>query len=132
MSFARRLIHWVGIVTPAQGNPEDPDDLDDHGNVESAGPDAVTIVRALIQPRTVEEIASISQAGLEVSDHIVFMSPRRIPPSAYFQDADADGILPGGRRFEVLGVRSFEFGRSPHLEIDVRSFGETEGAAVGS
>jgi hypothetical protein len=131
VSLAARLIHRVAIVQLLAGDPEDPDDLDDHGHAETTTT-VVTVVRALVQPRSVREMESISQAGLELSDHVVFMLPRQIPQDAWLADADESGILAGGRRFDVKGVRSFEFGRSPHLEIDVKSAGRTEGPAVGS
>lgn len=132
MSFAGRLVHRLAIVTPAViGDPEDKASLDERGNPVAA-PDTVVLVRGLVQPRSATEVAALSQAGAEISDHVVFLLSRRIPDGSWIADADADGVLEGGRRFDITGVRSFEFGRSPHLEVDVQLIGATEGAAVGS
>lgn len=130
MSFASRLVHWVSIVESSKGDAEDTDDLDEYGHAED-GPDVVTTIRALIQPRRAEEVAAISQAGVEVSDYIVYMESRALAGNAYLVDATAAGPVSGGRRFDVVGVRDFAFGRSPHLEVDVKLRGATE-APIGS
>jgi len=132
MSFAGRLVHRLAIIAATTGDPNDVDDLDDYGHVTELG-ETVTAVRGLVQPRTVKEITAISQAGAAVGDHVIFLLPTNLPGNAYLVDADEDGVpLAAGRRFDVVGVRSFEFGRSPHLEVDVRVVGSQEGAAAGS
>lgn len=132
MSFAARLVHRLAIVTPAPlGDPEDVADLDAYGDV-AEGPLDVVLVRGLVQPRRTEEIAAISQAGLELSDHVIFLEPRVVPEGAWIADADDAGVLADGRRFDVVGVRSFEYGRTPHLEVDAKLAGRSEGPAVGS
>lgn len=131
MSLAARLIHRVAIVVPDSGDPENAADLDDYGHA-IAGTLDVDVTFGLIQPRRTEEVAQLAQAGLELSDHVIFLLPRSVPQGAWIADADASGILAGGRRFDVVGVRSFEFGRSPHLEVDVRLAGRSEGPALGS
>jgi hypothetical protein len=132
VSFAARLIHRLALVSPAgAGDAEDAGDLDDYGHAIPGTP-VVELLRGLVQPRRSEEVASFSQAGVEIGDHIVYLLPRRIPGGAYLTDADEDGVVPGGRRWDVIGVRSFEFGRSPHLEVDCRLVGATEAPDLGS
>ena len=132
MSFAARLVHRLAIVTPAVvGDPEVVADLDEYGDA-TAGPDDVVLVRGLVQPRRTEEIAAISQAGLELSDHVIFLEPRNVPQGSYLVDADDVAPLATGRRFDIVGVRSFEYGRSPHLEVDVKLAGRSEGESLGS
>ena len=132
MSFAALLVHPLAIVEPAVvGDPEDAADLDDYGNPTADAP-SVTLVRGLVQPKTAREVAAFSQAGAEYSDHTIFLLPRRLSGAAYIADADASGGLAGAGRFDVAGVRSFEFGTAPHLEVDVRLVGSTEGPTVGS
>jgi hypothetical protein len=133
VSYAARLVHRLALVAPSSA-PDDPEvaaDLDDHGHVVMGEP-TVTLLRGLVQPRRAEEVAAISQAGVELSDHVIYLDSRVIPPGAYLADADASGIVSGGRRFDIVGVRSFEYGRTPHLEVDVRLVGRTEGPALGS
>lgn len=131
MSFAGRLVHRLAIVTPGSGDPEDAADLSPQGQAEPE-PDTVSVVWGLVQPRTTAEVAAISQAGLEMVDHVIFFELRDVPQGSYVLDAPDDNPDYSGRRFDVIGVRSFEFGRSPHLEVDCRLFGRSEGPAAGS
>lgn len=131
MSFAARLIHRLAVVAPVTGDPEDEADLDDYGHAEAL-PASVVLVRGLVQPRTSQEVETVSQGGPEIGDHVIYLTPRQIPPGAWIRDADESGIIPTGRRFDVIGVRDFAFGRSPHLEVDVRLVGSSEDPATGS
>lgn len=126
MSFASLLRHPLAIVSPNAGVTDD-----EYGHPVAEDP-TVVLVRGMVQPRTAREIALTSQAGAELSDHVIFLRPRQIPAGSWITDADADGIRAGGRRFDITGVRSFEFGTQPHLEVDVRLVGSTEGPTVGS
>lgn len=126
MSFAALLVHPLAIVEPVYQVTDD-----DYGQPERDDP-AVSLVRGMVQPKTAREIALTSQAGAELSDHVIFLQPRRIAAGAWIADADADGVLAGGRRFDITGVRSIEFGSAPHLEVDARLVGSTEGPTVGS
>lgn len=130
MSLARRLVHRLAIVSPdGGGDPEDVADLDAYGDVSVGTPTTVP-VRGLVQPRKTEEVATFSQAGPEVGDHVVFLLRRNLAAGAHIVDADQDGVpIPGGRRFEVVGVRDFAFGRSPHLEVDCNLVGSSEAPA---
>lgn len=74
---------------------------------------ASTAVRGLVQPRAAAELDDHRSAGTEVSDHVIFL-----PLGTDIIHADA--VLWGARRLEVTGIRSFEFGRLPHIEADAR------------
>lgn len=131
MSLASRLVHRLALVSPGtDGDPEDVDDLDAYGDVDVGTP-TTEVIRGLVQPRTTKEVESFSNAGPEVGDHVIFMLRRRLAAGAHLIDADDDGPLAGGRRFEVVGVRDFAYGRSPHLEVDAKLVGSTE-APLGS
>jgi len=115
MSFSARLIHDLTLVVPRHGIGDD-----DYGQPETGLPQE-TPLRGLVQPKTARELALPSQAGAEIGDHTIYLTPRDIPTGAWFRDAD-------GRRLDVTGVRRFEFGRSPHLEIDARAVTSDEEA----
>ena len=121
MSFAGLLVHPLAIVTPAV---PDTDNVDGYGH-PVAGTPTVVLVNGMVQPKTARELALASQGGAEVGDHTIYLLPRRISSAAYIRDQpDA------GRRFDIIGIRSFEFGSVPHLEVDVRLVGSTEGPTV--
>jgi hypothetical protein len=124
MSFAARLIHPLVIVrTPLL---DDADDRDEHGNPVPGTP-TLTSVRGLVQPRSVREVPSISQAGTVVADYVIFL------PILDLIEADAIEHDPDdGRRYEIIGIRRYEFGRSPHLEVDVRMVRSEIREPVGS
>jgi hypothetical protein len=131
MSFASLLVHPLAIVTPEpQGNSLDVANLDDHGQVIPDDP-TVELVRGMVQPRTAKEIAQAASAGAEVAGYTIFLLPRQLSATAYITDADAFGPLAGGRRFQVTGVRPFEYGTQPHLEVDCELVGTTESAGFG-
>lgn len=119
MSFGARLIHPLAIVSPTDAGT-----VDDYGQPVAGTPITRTF-RGLIQPKTADEMPLVSQAGAEYSDHTIYMLPRHLPASGYIRD-EPDA----GRRFDIVGVRSFEFGRSPHLEVDCELVGSTEGPTV--
>lgn len=112
MSYSARLIHALAIVTPT-------DDVstttDDYGQPVEGEP-TVTEVRGLIQPKSAREIALISQAGAQLSDHRVFLLPDAPVENASYIRYEPDD----GDRYEITGIRYFNFGRTPHLEIDAR------------
>jgi hypothetical protein len=118
VSFAGLLTHPLAVVTPTV---PDPDDLDDRG-YPVAGTPTTTLVNGLVQPRTAREIAAFHNAGAEVSTHIIFLQPMALDAAAYIRDEPDTG-----RRFQVVGVRSLEFGSVPHLEVDATLVGSTEG-----
>lgn len=119
MSFAGLLVHPLAIVTPV------PTASDDEYGQPVPGTPEVVQVAGMVQPKTAREIAQSNQAGAEFSDHTIFLLPRHIDAAAYIRD-DPDA----GRRFDIMGIRSFEFGSQPHLELDVKLVGSTEGPTV--
>ena len=126
MSFAALLVHQLALVVPATTGLDD-----EYGHPEAADP-TVTLLRGMAQPRTAREVALMSQAGAEISDWVIFLEPRDIPAGAWITDADDTGILAGGRRFDIRGVRPHEYGSVPHLELDCRLVGSTETPEAGS
>lgn len=126
MSFAGLLVHPLAIVTPAI---PDPDDVDGYGQPVRGTP-STELVQGMVQPRTAREVMLSNQGGAEVGDHVIFLLPRRLNAAAYIADADGSGELTGGRRFDIVGIRSFEFGSQPHLEVDVKLVGSSEGPTV--
>lgn len=123
MSFASLLTHSLAIVTPTT---PDPDNVTEWGQ-PVAGTPTTEQVKGLVEPRTATEVALTTQGGAPVSDHTIFLLPRPLSAAAYIRD-DPDT----GRRFEITGIRSFEYGSAPHLEVDCRLVGSTEGPQVGS
>jgi hypothetical protein len=121
VSFASLLVHPLAVVTPAVA---DPDAVDAYGQPVRGTPDEL-LVRGMVQPKTAREIALTSQGGAEFGDFLIFLPPMRLSSAAYIRD-EPDA----GRRFEVIGVRSFEFGTVPHLEVDAKLVGSTEGPTV--
>lgn len=109
MSYADRLVHDLTLVVPQRDSGGL---LDERGMPEVGLPDE-TSMKGLVQPKTVREIALTNQAGAEIGDHTVFLQPMEIPTGAWIRDAD-------GRRLDITGVRRFDFGRTPHLEVDAR------------
>ncbi len=118
MSFAGLLTHRLAICTPTI---PDPTDVDEYGD-QVRGPEDVVYVNGLVQPRRAREQASTLEAGAEVTTHVIFLLPARIGQGAYIRDEPDTG-----RRFEISGVRSYEFGTVPHLEVDALLVGSTEG-----
>ena len=112
MSFRARLIHDLAIVTPTVGVE---DDVDEYGQPVEGEPD-VDFVSGLIQPKSTREVALISQAGAALSDHTIFLALTATVETRSYVRFEPDT----GERFEVTGIRTFDFGRSPHLEVDAR------------
>jgi hypothetical protein len=70
VSFDARMLHSLAIVRTARdGTP------DEWGQPTPGTPTVVATFRGLIQPNSAREIALISQAGAEVSDHTLFCRP---------------------------------------------------------
>ncbi|HEU4571461.1 MAG TPA: hypothetical protein VFR93_02155 [Candidatus Limnocylindrales bacterium] len=123
MALRDRLVHSLAIVTPTTDGTND-----EYGQPVEADP-VVDLVSGVIQPYTARrtgETPSTINAGAELSDHVVFMERRSVSNAAYIRYEPDDGD-----RYEIVGVRDYNFGRSPHLEIDVRRVKGTA-LAVGS
>jgi hypothetical protein len=121
VSYAALLVHPLAVVTPTT---PDPDDVDDYGQPLPGTP-ATVVVHGMVQPKSAREIALASQGGAEIGDFTIFLPSMRLSGAAYIRD-EPDG----GRRFEIVGVRSLEFGSVPHLEVDAKLVGSTEGPTV--
>lgn len=111
MSFASRLVHSLAIVTPTTAADGD---LDDYGQPVAGEPTVVTC-RGLVQPKSAREVAQTNQAGAMVADHTIFLLPQTLSGAAYIRFDPDDGD-----RYEITGIRSFDFGTAPHLEVDAR------------
>lgn len=108
MPITDRLVHALAIVTPTVDGT-----LDEHGQ-PVAGEPVVETVDGLIQPRTVKEMALISQAGAELGDHVVFLPLGDYTNAAYIRFDPDDGV-----RYDIVGIRRFEYGTvNDHLEVD--------------
>lgn len=121
MSFASRLIHALVIVTPTDSGDED-----EHGQ-PVAGDPIETAVAGLIQPRSAREVAQTSQAGPEIATHVAYLLPQELSGAAWIRFEPDDG-----RRYEITGIRRYEFGGSPHLEVDCRLVTSDELVLAGS
>jgi hypothetical protein len=121
MSFSSQLVHPLAIVTPV---PAEPADVDEYGQ-PTAGTPVVELVSGMVQPKTARELAQANQAGAEIGDHTIFLLTRRLSNAAWIRDEPDSG-----RRFDIVGIRSFEFGSAPHLEVDARLVGLPEGPTV--
>jgi len=120
MPIGDRLVHSLAIVTPSTDGT-----LDEYGQPVAGVPVTVT-VSGLIQPKRASEVAQTNQAGAIVADHVVFLEPRTLAGAAYIRFEPTDGD-----RYEIVGVRGFDFGRDPHLEVDCkRIVSETLAAEV--
>lgn len=122
MSFRGLLRHQLAIVTPGVA---DITDLGDDGFPVTGDP-TVRLVPGLVQPRDAHEIAASANAGAEVSDFIIFLEMQALSASAYITEADDDGPIAGGRRFQINGIMPFDYGRDPHLEVLATRIGSTE------
>jgi hypothetical protein len=113
MPISDRLIHSLAIVTPT----DDVGTATDEYGQPIPGEPTVTNVSGLIQPKSAREIALISQAGAQVSDHTVFLlRSAPVENASYIRFATDDGD-----RYEVTGIRDFAYGMvSDHLEVDCR------------
>jgi hypothetical protein len=109
MSFSSRLVHSLAIVVPTDAGARDAD------GQPVAGPPIVTTVKGLVRPRSARERALPSEAGPEIATHVVYLEPIDVPAGAWIRD-EPDA----GRRYDITGVRRYDFGAAPHLEIDTR------------
>lgn len=119
MSFSARLIHSLTHVRI----PYDEGTLDDRGQPTPGSP-VETAVRGLVQPRTVSELADFRDAGSEVAQYVIFLEPMDLDPS--------DSFTYSGATYQIQGIRRFEFGRTPHLEVDCRRVEAPAVVSVGS
>ena len=121
MSFASHLVHSLAIVTPTTDGT-----LDEHGQ-PVAGEPIVTLVNGLIQPKSAREVAQANQAGAMIADHVIFLERQTLSNDAFVRFEPDDGD-----RYEISGIRLYNFGRSPHLEVDARRIASSALAAEAS
>lgn len=86
-------------------------------------------VAGLIQPKTQREVALASQAGAAIGDHTIFLGRTDVTPADRIRDVTED---PAGPIYEIVGVRDFNFGNLPHLEVDARRVVSSAVEAAGS
>lgn len=116
MSFRSQLVHRLALVAPTDSGELDADGMPVQGD------QAVTPVRGLVQPKAIladaRDRALGGEAGPLIGSHVVFLELMTIPAGAWISDNPDD--VDAGRRYNVVGVRRYEFGSSPHLEVDVQ------------
>ena len=122
MSFRGLLRHQLAIITP--GIP-DVTNLDDAG-FPVVGDPVVTLVPGLVQPRDAHEIVGPYNSGAEVTDFMIFLEMQPLSATSYITDADDNGPIAGGRRFQINGIQPFAYGRDPHLEVLATLIGSSE------
>lgn len=93
--------------------------LDDYGQPTPGAPVETTGILGLVQPRAARERDDHRSAGAEVADHVIFL------PIGTDVDS-SDAFEKDGERYEVLGVRRFDFGGLAHLEVDARRISGAE------
>lgn len=109
MSFLGLLTHDLTIRrTTFDDTPAERDDAGQPSRTVTT-----SAVRGLVQPRRASEVPDSRSAGSEISDYMVFL-----PADTDLQHADA--IDWGTRRLQIVGIHPFEFGTTPHLEVDAR------------
>lgn len=126
MSFGARLTHTVSIVHRA-----DSGSLDDYGQPTMT--ETAHGAKAAIQPRRASEVAAISQAGVALSDHVIFLFPTDITVADYvLHDQLTCQMHPDfpTSRFEVVGVPNAA-GLGHHLEVAAKLI-QTAAEAEGS
>lgn len=111
------LIHSLVIQRSTHSGSED--DYGQPGNVVSE-----VAVKGLVQPRSTREAQDSRSAGTPISTHVIFL------PLATTIDED-DAIVHDSRRYQVVGIRHFDFGKLAHLEVDANVTGSAV-AEVGS
>lgn len=109
MPYAAKLVHSLTITRTEQDDAEE--SRDEYG--QPAESTTTATVRGLVQPKSAREMAASHGAGSEVADHLIFLE-------SGVDIATSDAITYAGERYEVIGIRRFEYGRTPHLEVDAR------------
>jgi hypothetical protein len=114
VSFASRLTHQVVIERPGVSVS-----VDEYNNPIPGSPTTRT-VWAAIQPRKAIEVAQLNQAGVAVSDHVIYLLPIDITTADAIVHTAADcpmtSDLPDGR-YEITGAPNAA-GLGHHLELD--------------
>jgi hypothetical protein len=107
MSFAARLIH---TLTSTRTVFDDTAAVqDEYGQPQETTTEIV--VPGNVQPKKADEIADTRSAGAEIATHVIFLRPMALSPSDSIEDTE-------GRVYRITGIRRYEMGRTPHLEVD--------------
>lgn len=120
MSFHSRLVHDLTLVKVTYSGTDD-----DYGQPPAT--ESSSAIKGLVQPKTGDEAPDSRSAGALVADHVVFL-----PLSTDIKGADHLIWHRPDRenlRLQVTNARAFEFGTTPHLEVDCRA---VAGALVGA
>jgi hypothetical protein len=120
MSFAARLIHDLSLVKVTYSGTDDT-----YGQPPAS--ESSSLIKGLVQDKTGDEAPDTRSAGVLVADHVVFLALSTDIKGAdhlIWHRPDRENL-----RLQVVNVRAFEFGTSPHLEVDCRALA---GALVGA
>lgn len=111
-----KFVHALTLVRPSRNYSS----LDDYGQPAEGTPTETSVV-GLVQPQRARETDDSRSAGAEIADHVIFLPIIDVETTDAFIDAS-------GSRYEVLGVRRFDYGRLRHLEVDCR---RVDGVVIG-
>jgi hypothetical protein len=116
MSVVDKLIHSIEVWHPTF----DEDDRDERGQpAVSYGDEPVASVRGLVDPKTAREVQLLSEAGPVVADHTIHL----MLPLELSERDRLDRVIGETRiSYEVVGIRRFDFGSFPHLEVDAKRY----------
>jgi hypothetical protein len=107
------LIHELAIERPEQqvviGVPQ----YDDYNQPVVEYVSVTEEVHGFISPKDARELFDRGQA--QTADTTIFL-----PFDTDLTGADQIHYIATGDAYEVVGVKKFDFGRSPHLEVDAR------------
>lgn len=117
MSFDSLLIHRVTIKRMATDGT-----LDDHGQPVTAEATVASDVPALVQPRTVDQLALASQAGVQIGKYVGFLRPLAgLAMDCWLEPTTAPAAI-AGRRFDIVAMPDAA-GRGHHLELGLEAVG---------
>lgn len=130
MSFRSLLRHVVHIERDVDSGTED--DYGQSVTVPSVGED----FRAAIQPKSIREVALLSQAGATVGDWTIYALPRQVSTGDRIVHESSTCPVPEtadlpDATFELSGIRNAA-GLGHHLEIDARLTGSASAGVAGS
>jgi len=94
--------------------------LDEYGQPVESTPDE-TDFKGLVQPQGAREGTDSRSGAAEIADHVIFTPVMDL--------SHTDALVYGDDRFEILGIRRFEFGHLAHFEVTAR---RVSGAVVGT
>lgn len=120
MTFADRMIHELTILRV----PLDDTVRDELGQPTEGTLEQITVM-GLVQPKTAKEQADYRSAGAQISTDTIYLLPTTLYGSDVLEDAS-------GRLYDITGIRSLEYGSTPHLEVDAQLITPAPTVPVGS